>query len=103
MGVHRPSGPASFSAACSPFVGQTFMHSPHLMHVARNLDSGREPGGRISFSEALELDMRKRGTVTIPRVEVRMSLRREKSIDFDSAGANLRGKVMADVGQMDAQ
>jgi len=79
------------------------MHSPHLTHVARNLDSGSEPGGRISFSEALEVDMRKKGTVTIPSADVRMSLRRDKLIEFDSAGDILIGKVMADVGQMDAQ
>ena len=45
-GVHSPSIPASNTAGCITLVGQTRMHSPHLIHRFKNSFSVRLPGGR---------------------------------------------------------
>src|SRR5450759_3274102 len=46
-GVKRPSRPALVTVGWSPFVGHTFMHSPHRLPSARKSASARAPGGRI--------------------------------------------------------
>ena len=49
LGIRRgdqiPSKPASRKAGCSPFVIQTFIHSPHFTHLFRNSFSSSAPGG----------------------------------------------------------
>jgi hypothetical protein len=76
------------------------MHSPHLIHFFRNFSSGREPGGRISFSEALweAGDSRKKGTAKTLTREVRSSFLRERSIVAIFSGLVFTGKPMALVG-----
>src|SRR5664279_1698669 len=51
-GDQIPSIPASRNAGWRPLVIQTFMHSPHFTHLARNCFSSREPGGRINLGSA---------------------------------------------------
>ena len=45
-GENMPATPASNTAGCKTFVGQTFMHSPQRMHRSRNVFSSSAPGGR---------------------------------------------------------
>ena len=86
-------------------MGQTFMHSPHFTHKARNSGSGSAPGGRISFSEALlaAAEIRNNGAMATPSIEEKIHLRREKSMDLDAAGDARIGNVIAAVGHWEEQ
>jgi hypothetical protein len=81
------------------------MHSPHLTHFCKNCSSGRAPGGRINFSEALFLAgvSRKNGRAKKPNKEVKMSLRLDRLTVSSLSEENFIGHLMASVGQMALQ
>jgi hypothetical protein len=72
------------------------------MHFCRNLSSDKEPGGLISFSEALVLlgVKRKKGTKIIPNRDVKINFLLDRSTDLTFSGVNLTGNSIALVGQI---
>src|SRR5271169_1684150 len=78
-GVQIPSNPASDNDGWITLVGQTFMHSPHFIHLRRKSFSAREPGGLITrgCGEVPEvMVLRITGKITAPARALSISLRR---------------------------
>src|SRR5664280_1914166 len=85
-GDQIPSIPASRNTGWRPLVIQTFMHSPHFTHLARNCFSSKEPGGRINLGSAAPACLLIpviliRGTAARPDKIVPMTLLLPKSMD----------------------
>src|SRR5512143_4104402 len=102
IGDQMPSRPASNSVGWSPFVVQTFMHSPHFTHRLRNSFSSSDPGGRMrpAFLEFALVSgvMRRNGTTAIPLSADVMTLLLPRSMAAD-AFLLLKPKLTAFCGQ----
>src|SRR5512134_2999827 len=101
-----PSAPASKSVGWSPFVMQTFMHSPHFTQRFKNSLSPSDPGGRTSAGSCAPVFesgvVRSSGTATIPETTDAITRRLPRSMAA-TLPVGLNPKLTAFWGHMSSQ